>query len=249
MAKSSSIHVHVWSEHFLGTRAKGEELLAVVETMDGGLWLPDRWGHFEPIQSPYGRDSRDAMLHAWTEVRGGRISNDLNFRKRRPRASIYATAWRSKVPDLNRIWLDLEAKPFEAQDGVARLMKIVLDLVAWSNGVHATVRHSDQALYRIVQKTPLERLQQLDWLTFFGKPYVEMFGEKRLLETPCYRVERALNGFLLLAAARPDDPEMTETDRVLVRLEDYLGSDAFAGRGYPSVPCKVPRFELLDTLM
>jgi len=34
-----------------------------------------------------------------------------------------------------------------------------------------------------------------------------------------------------------------------VGLEEYLGSDAFAGRGYPSVPCKVPRFDLSDTVM
>src|SRR5262249_3338296 len=220
MAKSSSICVQVWSEHFLGTRAKGDELLTLIETMDGGRWLPDRWGHFEPIRSPYGPHSRDAMLLAWTEVRGGRIANDLNFCKRRPRASIYATNWRSKVPDLNRISLYLEAKAFEAQDGTARLTRIVLDLVAWSKGVHATARHSEQALFRIVQMTPLERLQQLDWLTFFGKPYVEMFDENRLLETPCYHVQRALDGVLLLAAPKPDDPDMTESDRVLVGLEE-----------------------------
>ena len=114
--------------------------------------------------------------------------------------------------------------------------------------MYATARHSRQALYRVAQKTPLDRLQQLDWLTFFGQPYLEMFGRGRVLAAPAYEALEAGGGILLLAAPRPDAPEMTASVDQLVRLEAYLGADAFAGGGYPSTPCRVPRFNLSETI-
>lgn len=38
------------------------------------------------------------------------------------------------------------------------------------------------------------------------------------------------------------------SERFLINLEEYLGPDAFAGRGYPETPCRVPVFDLADTL-
>jgi hypothetical protein len=62
-------------------------------------------------------------------------------------------------------------------------------------------------------------------------------------------VKEFKDGLLMVAAAEPDSPEMTESDSVLLGLERYLGEDAFAGRGYPDIPCRVPKFDLSDTIM
>ena len=249
MAASDSIHIQVWSEHFLGTKERGAEILDLIEKMDEGMWMPQRWGHFEPIKRRYSPAARDEILSALTEVRGGRIANNLNFCRKRPGASIYLTVWRSRVPDLNHVWVVLEAAAFRNESGAGRLRKMVLDLVAWSRGVLATARHSKQALYRVVQKTPLERLQQLEWLSFFGKPYIEMFGKQRVLSAPSHETVEVQGGVLLLAAPRPDSPEMTTSPDRLLSLEAYLGADAFAGNGYPTVPCRVPSFNLRETIV
>ena len=42
---------------------------------------------------------------------------------------------------------------------------------------------------RIVQMTPLERLDQAYWLAFFGEPYLDMFGKEKLLSVQCYSIE------------------------------------------------------------
>lgn len=150
---------------------------------------------------------------------------------------------------MNYIWLDLDAKAFSIPDGVERLKRIVLDLVAWSGAVYATAWHSKQAHSRVAQGTPEKRLEQMDWLTFFGEPYLALFGgSERVRNAPCYSVEDAPGGLLLLAAPKPDSPEMTDSDQILVNLEEYLGADAFAGRGYPAVPCRVPQFDLSQTV-
>lgn len=250
MAKADKIKLELWSERFLGSRAKGDQLLPVIESMDGGKWRPDKWGHFEPVRLPYTAESRERILAAVSEERGGRIANDIYLRKQKPAAFMGWLAWRSRVPSMNSFWADLEAIAFSTPDGVDRLKKIVKDLVLWSGAVYATVRHTKQNHYRIAQKTPEERLQQLDWLSFFGERYIELFGGKqRVLSAPCFSVEDVLGGVLLLASHRPDSPQMTESDETLIALEEYLGKDAFAGQGYPSVPCRVPSFDLSETVV
>jgi hypothetical protein len=101
----------------------------------------------------------------------------------------------------------------------------------------------------VAQKTPKERLQEMDWLTFFGKPYVDLFGgQERILKAPCHSVKELNGGFVLIAAAQPDSPEMTDGSTALLNLEEYLGADAFAGRGYPEIPCRVPTLDLSETV-
>ena len=249
MEKKDTIRLHVWTEHFLGTRAKGDELLSLFESMDGGRWIPDKWGHFEPVQTPYKPESRESILAALTEERGGRISNDINFTKKKPRASVYLTVWRGRVPGMNRIWFDFDGNAFSTADGTDRVKRIMVDLVRWSRGVYATGRPSTQLHYRMAQKTPEERLERMDWLTFFGEPYLKMFGgRKRVKEAPCYSVEEIPEGLILVAAPASDSPEIAESAEILSNLEEYLGADAFAGRGYPDVRCRVPNFDLSETI-
>jgi hypothetical protein len=247
------LSLHVWTTRFLGTRSKGQQLLDLVSSIDGGRWRPDKWGHFEPIRLPFDAVDYPKMLSAWTEQRppgSGRVSNSLGFTRSKPKILIWATGRRLRnVPSLNDIWFDLDARPFASSDGVERLIDMMLAVVKWTDGVYASMSHWKQAHRRIVQMTPLERLQRLDWLTFFGAPYIEMFGRSRLLATPCHEVREVEGGILLVAAPRPDGPEMTASDELLVTLENYLGSNAFAGRGYPEKPCRVPQFDLSELIV
>jgi len=253
MAKRDILRVHVWTERYLGTRPKGEELLDLLQTMDNGRWVPEKWGHFEPIRSAFSPEMREAILAAWTEESPpgtGYASNSVLFKRRNPVVLICATTWRETVPDMNRIWLDLDAKPFATCNGMERLRGIMLDLMSWSQGVYGTMCHSRQSHKRIEQGTPLDMLKRLDWMTFFGEPYLELFGgRQRVLAAPCHSVQEVPSGVLLLAAPQPTSPEITESDRLLVSLEEYLNPLAFAGRGYPEVPCQVPNFDLSETIV
>lgn len=40
-------------------------------------------------------------------------------------------------------------------------------------------------------------LPNLPWLAYFGKPYIELFGEEKLANAPVYRVEKIGEGYLL----------------------------------------------------
>jgi hypothetical protein len=172
----------------------------------------------------------------------------LLFRRKKPFALIDVNARRFGRAKLNRIWMDLEARCFLGANGSDRLKKILIELVDWSQGVYGTVYYSGQAHKRIVQMTPLERLDQAYWLTFFGEPYLDMFGKEKLLSVQCHSIEEFKNGIIMQAAPRFDSPEMTDSDELLIALEEHLGPEAFAGRGYPKIPCRVPNFDLSETM-
>jgi len=248
MAESNKIRIDVWTEHFLGTKTKCEELLGLVERMDGAQWLPERWSNCEPVRSIFGQDAYPLICSEWTQERGGRVSNEMFFRKKKPFGEIWVSTWRGRVPSLNRVSLSLDAKAFATGDGVKRLEAIVLSFIDWSQAIYATAWHTKQAHCRVAQMTPLKRLERLDWLTFFGRPYLELFGgEARVLSVPWFSAQQVFGGALLTAAACPDSPQMVESDQTLLDLEQYLGDDAFARDFYLQETCRVPSFDLSET--
>jgi hypothetical protein len=87
-------------------------------------------------------------------------------------------------PRLNSIWMEVEEKTFLSPRGPSRLKAILRELVIWSEASYGYVYASSQAHRRIVQMTPIGRLDQAYWLNFFGQPYVDLFGMERVKNAP-----------------------------------------------------------------
>lgn len=238
------IKIEVWTERFLGTAELCSDFLDLIDTWADGSLRPDKWNYYEPLRHVYAEGARSAILSRWAHERApGWVANSLFFRKKKPRIDISLNIWRSSRPALNSVHFSLEANRFRDPSEIINLVK---RLIAWSGGVYATVRHSDQKLWRVAQLTPLTRLQQLEWLTYFGPLYVHMFGEERVQTAGFHRLENFRDGCMALSAPTPDDPALTESEILLLQLEEALGADAFAGRGYPAILCRVPQFDLSE---
>ncbi len=73
-------------------------------------------------------------------------------------------------------------------------------------------------------------LPTLWWMTVFGKPYVEMFGEEKILSAPAFRVEKVRTGqFLVQLTQKPEDvgENFPKVQAVRDAVIDHLGHDAF----------------------
>lgn len=75
-------------------------------------------------------------------------------------------------------------------------------------------------------------LPNLPWLAYFGRPYVELFGEEKLANAPVYRVEKIGEGYLLQLTEHIAD---METDYPSYRAKEqevkaYLHPNAFYNR-------------------
>ena len=253
MPRGHFFQIEAWTNRFLGTAMRAQSLLVFLETMDAGRWVPELWNTIEPIRNPFSKSAGDQIVRRWIEDRptgSGRVWNYLMFRRKKPSALVMAQALRFGAPQLNSIWIELEAMPFATEDGPSRLKAILLGCVSWCDAVYGCVFYSAQSHKRIAQMTPLQRLKQAYWLNFFGRPYLDMFGREKVLQAPCHSVEEVKEGGVYLQAApRFDSPEITDSDKLLLSLEEYLGPDAFAGRGYPKTPCRVPSFGLSETTL
>jgi hypothetical protein len=250
MPRAPRIRMMFWTERFLGTSEKCLELLDRLETMDGGRWVPEKWNECEPVRYAYNSDSREEIAAKWTGVRGKSwVANDLMFRKKKPGMQAWATCWKGSRPFLNSLSLDLNARDFESADGTARLMSIFTTFICWSRAAYASARGPGQKHLRIGTGTPLDRLECLDWLSFFGKPYVDLFGgDERVLGAPCFQAERLNNGVILLASSRFNSPEIAESTDVLSRLEEYFGRDCFLTEDFSEIPCRVPSFDMAEVI-
>ena len=246
--KEPLISVSLWTERFLGV-AEAHDFLCILRSLESGRWTPDKWGHFEPIRNAFSVETDDQLIRAWCEERQGRISNSIYFEKKKPALLLGVTNWKGRVPDLNYAWFDVEASEFGGPDGVLRLKHIVTQLIVWSGAVYATAVHSNQKHYRSAPGNPTKRLDQLNWLTFLGSPYLSLLGDERIKKCAFYSRELLTDGLLLTAAERPDSPAITESDDLLLGLEACLGSDIFATEEYPEVSCRVPSFDLRQTVV
>jgi len=146
------------------------------------------------------------------------------------------------------LWGHFEVRAFDDEEGPKRIVGIVLEMIAWSDAVFATAFHSAQIHSRSGPGTPLEGLRRLDWLTYWGAPYVELIGRERLLRAPCYLVDQYGTGILMQASPRFDGPDVLESDKLLIGLEQYLGADLFAGPEYPDASCQVPTIDASETI-
>ena len=64
MVSEHKYSLAVWTEHFLGTDERCRSFLELVEALDGGCYLPDKWGHFEPIKNTFGPTAVESIAAA-----------------------------------------------------------------------------------------------------------------------------------------------------------------------------------------
>jgi hypothetical protein len=250
MAKErSSIKIEVWTEHFLGTAEKAEAFLTLIQAIDEGRWVPAKWNAFEPIRQPFPPTSLTTFVEAWTEKRGGRTSNVILFKRSRPEMLCGVDIWQGKVPWVNSVYLNLDERAFATTDGVERLIRITCSLIEWSGAFYATAHHSNQNHYRYAPTTPMNRLEQLNWLNFFGAPYLKLFGKERIAQAGFSRLIELETGILAIASDRPDSPVLTSSPDLLLELEIKLDRDVFARDDDSGEANRRPDLNLIETVV
>jgi hypothetical protein len=73
------------------------------------------------------------------------------------------------------------------------------------------------------------RHPELQWMNFFGKPYIDLFGKEKLLSAPAYRVESL--GSNVIAIQTTDNVFEPIPDTVREKIKRYLGENAFVWNG------------------
>lgn len=243
------LKINAWSSRFIGTAPHIEALLALLEEFDGGKYKPDRWNFHEPLRHDYNiKGSKEKIVSGWIEERpplSGRIVNNLYFKKLGGSMEMHAYCSRSweGIGTLNDVQLRMKVKPLGAAITGELFAMRLTDIL---DPDLLTVCSSEQSLRRSVGGTPLNRIEQIDWLMYWGRPYVRMLGRERILAAPWHKSkDSSMGGLFTWVSETPDDSRLTSSCDLQQSIEAAIGKELFPS-GSSIEHCVAPQFDLSE---
>lgn len=214
--------------------------------------VPDTYGNWEPIDRQFDLENIETVLDAWKWP--------FLARKKSPRVRF--DVWpRKGSQSLHSIWsISVDSAAANQSDLLDFIKKASVVLEADFACLHLLTNHelergkinntvsvlnksATKFTFSVRSKDLQQRIPDLFWVTVFGRPYVKMFGDEKLLSAPVYIAERLQNGavMLQLSSNLTDlEDKQSELERVRVATVKHLGENAFFKVG--SQAYQVPKF-------
>jgi hypothetical protein len=197
--------------------------------------VPERFGVYEPLRSRFDATDLEGALNSW--------GTSFLWKRRKPR--VEGRAW-SRSP--RRIHDAIYITTTRASLGIAVFEGLVarLDALVGVDLAYLHLRCDAEMADREYFKThimpfteglttfDLERgLPDICWATFFGGPYIELFGADQLLASPVNRQKSIGKGVLLQLTGSLADVQRNPTlvREAKERVKQHLGQDAFVFGG------------------
>lgn len=236
---STDFGLNLLYRDLLSTPTDGERLLESVASL-GPLFLPDRFGRWEPVRTAY---SQQAALEVWNWL--------MLFRKLKPslwmqtsgllgpRPSLSSFSIRGASPRLIEFLLpgalDTLARPFDCQLGLLHILTpgdVLRGLKSRTVNFFTGKLSLKVATQHLVVSLP-----DVYWGTLFGSAYIELFGRDRLLSAPCFKAEEiSADRIYLQMTERLSDclKKPAEVDAVRERVRAHLGCNAIFDPALPA---------------
>jgi hypothetical protein len=236
------IHARFYSTYYFGRLLVLNEIVSLFEKHSD--FRPDRWGTDERTRSTYNNNDFDRLQEEWTRKQP---MTEMCFSRKNPEMLICFSIERYSKAKFNDVSLLIRESAIRSKEQVARLLDFSIELCCIIRSDYGFIAHTLQERRQSPIQTPAERLPGVYWANFFGRPYIEFFGKKKLLATTAHQV-RSINEelILILMGDRPDTPTMINDDDVVNPVKQYLNQNAFAGPKFPDEPCSVPAFSFGD---
>lgn len=142
----------------------------------------------------------------------------------------YQLAWsKTHTPKLPVFFGSFRIKPLESfQSRIADICQLLKKLANVMDAVYGEVRNLTTP-YSDVPIDLFTRLPDIPAICIYGRPYIQMFGEKTICKAPFTVIERlAGRGFWLQSVSSVLDP-VPEGTKAAIRL--HFGADAFMSGG------------------
>lgn len=211
------------------------------------IFRPDKWGRTEPQRRKFTIEDLPEMQHCWNRYTG------FSLKKRNPPFWMYLMRL-MQIKKPNEMVMGIDESFFDSQDNVQAFLDFASTLFEWGDMIYGYACHEEDFERKNVLTRPTlidgkliavggmnihKCLPGIYWANFFGKTYVEWFGEERIRSSPCYAMEDLPGGgILILTAHSPlayDKAQQFEGP-----LRSHLSEDAFFDITNPTRPCRSP---------
>ena len=210
--KHKNVDVTVYGFKNIGTEEKCREVIDVL--MRNGL-VPLKYGTSERPKNVFNIED---FVKLWTDMEKKKGFGIPFIRGDDFYVSI---SWGGAKPYYT--FLNIAAKKFSDWKSVIEFSK---DLFSWNESCYGYI-----GLDGVVDRLYAPGLNIIDclggitWANFFGKPYVDMWGEEKLLKAPTWKTERLKDGGYLLIT--DESPTAIGRDDAEKKLREYLGEKYF----------------------
>lgn len=224
----------------------------------GENFLPDLFDVYEPLKKKYSPESIGDIIDLWIneeqnihnaidnyatghfimeKKKGSKVSYQMNWEKdNKARFNFFVVS-----QDINFLMKKVNFDNFVA------FCKEIINLLEPVQGDIANYTFPDS-------HEPIDlqiRHPEIQWMNFFGRPYIDLFGREKLLSAPCYKVETIGDDIIAL--------QVTENifepipNEVRTAIKKHLGENAFTWEGKRALVYKnkenlVPKFDFSEVL-
>jgi hypothetical protein len=232
-------------------------VLSILEKINNSPFVPDIYGFCEPLKYKYDIEDISEPAKVWMHeevnkklARHNQAGGSLMMVAKNEERGFYHFDW-NKLQDKTRfnfasfsVGIDF----LKYDNNYDEFIKLCKEIVKIVEPVHGDISNWTLPNWSAPMDLKI-RLPEIRWMNFYGKPYVEMFGKKKLLSTPCCKAEAITEDIIAIQATENLFEDIP--DEVRTNIKMHLGEDAFvwgnkAVRGYKDG--KVPNFDYSGVL-
>lgn len=234
----------------------GELATKVIELINsyGKDFMPDKFDNYQPLKKKYNLENLDEVLEGWLNEEGNRVNKEymmgsLLMKKSRSSKASYMISWeKTQEPNFHSFSFDCDIEYLKKKGNLSKFLELSSKLCLVLNPVQGRIVNC-MGKHTFAPLDLRLRHPELQWLNIFGKPYIELFGREKLLNTPCYKAYELSEDIIIIQLTESVFEDIP--DEVRLKVKEYLGKDAFVELGKSSHNYKdgiAPNFDFTDVL-
>ena len=222
----------------------------------GEDFIPSAYDLYQPLKKKYDPNNISEIVRFWMNednniknAQDSYAAGQLLMEKKRGYKVSYHMEWeKDNQARFNFFNLSIDISYFNNENRFQQFKNLCNELVlllepaqgeivnlsfpGWETPINLRVRHPE-----------------INWIAYFGKPYIDMFGREKLLSTPCHSVHTIGDNVIALQLTDSLFEPIPQSVRSTVKR--HLGEDALVeeGKSYRSYKTgKVPEFDFSNVL-
>lgn len=216
----------------------------------GDVYLPQKYSEYEPIKHQFNVSDLTHPVDILSAPSRPEKGNIL-LKRDKPVDWLMEIHWNTFSPKLHRNYMVIEDGYFGKNENINRFLEFAREIFAEFELVYGSIglekEYDDKNVLQIEEQMGefvaqvtrfcgsdiSKRLPGIYWANFFGKRYVDCFGEK--LETAAVFKKELLpnDGILILTSGSPLDYPKTSVVELQDNLKKHLGKKYFFDKGNP----------------
>jgi hypothetical protein len=224
----------------------------------GESFIPDLFDVYEPVKRKYAPKNISDIIDLWINEEQNTLNaidsyaaGHLIMKKKKGSKVSYQMNWeKDNKASFNFFVVSQDISFLKKEENFNSFMSFCKELTELLEPVRG-----DIANYTFPDShEPIDlqiRHPEIQWMNFFGKPYIDLFGREKLLSAPCYKVELINDNVIALQAT--ENVFEPIPNEVRTAIKKHLGENAFTWEGKRALVYKnkeniIPKFDFSEVL-